>query len=79
MLMLTIQAQTPEELALQLDGFAPGLPAHVSEETAAIDRRCCRRRRCPECGHRGMEYRPFHRRATYRVLAVCSCGGTEEI
>lgn len=70
---------TVEELVMQLDGFTAGLPAHITEETADIDRRICERKRCPECGYRGMEYRPFHLKMRYRVLAVCSCGCAEEI
>jgi hypothetical protein len=78
----TTQPATRTDLERQLrrEGFAPGLPGHVSEATVRTDKAICRRVRCPGCGRRGLEYGPWHSRRNYRVLATCpACECTEEL
>ncbi len=70
------------ELALQLEaeGFRAGAPPHVPAEWLAIDRRECRRMRCPACRQR-MHPLPFHNPISgcYRMLVVCRhCGAAQE-
>lgn len=61
-------------LSLLREGYEPGAePGRVVEESRAT----CESSECEECGHLGMEYRPFTHEAygTYRAFAVCpECG-----
>jgi hypothetical protein len=57
--------------ALAALGYRPGTPPHVTPSSAAIDRRACCRLACPECEAVGLDYRPFYRDSSYRVLACC--------
>jgi hypothetical protein len=63
------------EALLQAGGWKRGCPRQVTMATRAVDARLCKRLKCPACRHRGMEYHPYHRGDSYRVLARCpSCG-----
>jgi len=59
-------------------------PAELSAHVDAIDRDTAAGAVCARCGRRGLEYRPYLRRAdaggrSYRALAVCpACGEAVE-
>ena len=62
-----------------MDGYAPGAPSSGLIDAAGVDAEVCAESRCAECGHIGLEYRPFVKRGSYRAFAVCPvCGATEE-
>jgi hypothetical protein len=65
--------------AFLAEGRRPGLPDHLDARTAAIDRRTCRRLRCPACHRRGLACQPWTDGRRYRVLAPCACGAAEEM
>jgi hypothetical protein len=67
----TAPGTTDRTCAWLAEGFAPGAPGHVTAESVRTDRGLCRRMKCPDCGRRGLEYRPWHRSSRYRVLATC--------
>ena len=73
------------DLAAQLidGGWEAGVPEHVTDQTADIDRRVCRFKCCLRRRGRGMAYRPFSQDSRlgrrYRVVAQCACGHTEEL
>jgi hypothetical protein len=59
-------------------GWQPGAPAHVTAVTLRIDAELCRGLECSECGHKGMQFHPWHLGARYKAVAVygwlaCSC------
>jgi hypothetical protein len=71
--------RTDLERLFRREGFAPGLPRHVTEATVRTDKAICRRLRCPGCEGRGLEYRPWQSGRRYRALATClACGDAEE-
>jgi hypothetical protein len=41
---------------LRRQGFEPGVPEHVTEETQATDRRMCRYARCGACRRHGLAW-----------------------
>lgn len=59
-----------------LAGFAPGVPPHITPETAAIDAQCVRSMRCPHCRKR-LKFAPFGRvqPPAYVALAFCATQG----
>jgi len=60
----------------ELIGYEQGAP---SFDAAAIDGEVCRKNDCPECGHKGLDYEPWHKKGSYRAFAVCpDCGYREE-
>jgi hypothetical protein len=64
---------------LRRECFLPGPPTHLSQWSARIDAGICRRLVCPTCHVKGLDYHPFHRGPSYRVVAVCPrCGHGEE-
>lgn len=68
--------------ALEEAGYRPGAPPHITEATRRIDRLICRRRKCGECGKRGLGYLPYTGLdgRSYHVIAVCPrCGNQEEL
>ncbi len=68
------------EKQLRKELYAPGAPEHVTEATARHDAQAVAKMRCPGCHRRRMEYHPYHRRSSYRVLAGCTeCGAAEEV
>jgi hypothetical protein len=65
---------------LRAAGYVRGLPRAVGAAAAAIDRGLCRRCVCPGCGRQGLEFRPWHRGGSYRVVSACrECGAAEEL
>ena len=66
--------------ALEQLGYEPGKPAHVTAETLGVDARSCARRRCGRCRRRGLDFLPYHRGRSYKVVASCpDCLNTEEV
>ena len=61
-----------------LEGYRPGSPpGHLGGPD--IDRDVCREARCCQCGHEGLDYRPFTRPGSYRAFAVCpNCQTAQE-
>jgi hypothetical protein len=62
---------------LASEGWQPGAPGHVTAETLRIDASCCREMECPECGHPGMQFHPWHLGGRYKAVAACpllQCG-----
>ena len=44
-----------------------------------IDAEACRDSACPNCGHRGLAYRPWTKPGSYRAIAYCAeCGAFDE-
>jgi hypothetical protein len=77
---ITAPGTADRTCALLAEGFAPGRPVQVTAESVRTDRGVCRWMRCPGCGRRGLEYRPWNRGERYRDLATCpGCGGTEGV
>lgn len=60
-------------LEMAREGYRSGLPRPTLIETFAgdIDGYFCRESACEECGHFGLDYRPFIQRSSYRAFAVC--------
>jgi hypothetical protein len=79
--MNTTESTTFAGLHIELlaDGFQPGPPPSLCRDAQRIDREVCQEARCDECGHRGLDYRPYHSSRSYRALAVCpACNNTFE-
>jgi hypothetical protein len=66
-------AAAPEALFLR-QGFAPGVPSHITPRTLRQLARLCGRLRCPACGRRGLDWKSFRRGPAWRVLATCPAG-----
>jgi hypothetical protein len=65
--------------ALEQLGYEPGAPEHITAATLRIDATTCKRRRC-RCGHRGLDFVPWHRGPSYRATATCpACLAAEEL
>ena len=61
---------------LELSGYQPKAPSY---QAAAIDSQVCAESQCDECGHKGLDYRPFTKPGSYRAFAVCpECGEAVE-
>jgi hypothetical protein len=80
----TVGALDSLGLAAELlaEGLREGTPRHLTAQSKAIDRRLCRRLRCPACRRRGLSYRPLTDGRRYVVLAVytgADCGAAEEV
>jgi hypothetical protein len=43
----------------------------VTAETLAVDAELCREMACPECGHKGMQFHPWHLGQRYKAIADC--------
>lgn len=62
------------------EGYRPGAPEHIPDATQIDNAVICRSLRCPSCLRRGLQYKPFQRGRSYRVLGVCGfCGSCEEV
>jgi hypothetical protein len=66
---------------LLAEGYRPGAPDHVTLDSRAVDDAACADMTCPDCGASSMQYRPYRRGTSYRVVAVCPrlCGGEVEL
>ncbi len=73
--------ETPVPATPTFAGYTPGEPGWLDADTVAIDVRVCARLRCPSCGCRRCIRRPFYRMIpqSYRMVAVCPCGHSEEM
>lgn len=74
-------ALAPDEMAaleneLLSSGYRQAFP---SFEAALIDQNVCESSACSDCGHIGLEYKPFTKVGSYRAFAVCpGCGKATE-
>ena len=62
-------------------GYRQGSPRGGLVDAASIDSEVCAETECENCGHKGMEYKPFMREEprSYRAFAVCpECGSSFE-
>ncbi|GAJ15936.1 unnamed protein product [marine sediment metagenome] len=62
---------------LYAEGYRQGAPPPGFIDAAAIDGSICSESKCDNCGHQGMDYKPFLRDNphSYRAFAVCpECG-----
>jgi hypothetical protein len=65
--------------ALETMGYEVGPPPHITPATLRIDATSCKRRRCNNCGHRGLDFVPWHRGQAYKVVGTCpACLVAEE-
>lgn len=63
------------------EGYRQGVPRGGPVDAAGIDGSICAESKCEECGHQGMDYKPFIRDEpySYRAVAVCpKCGWSFE-
>lgn len=69
------------QMVRDTEGFRSGTPSWLAAANAAEDAAICSGEHCPQCGSRGLAYRPFHREhVAYRAFAVCLvCDWCEEI
>ncbi len=58
---------------LYTEGYRQGRPHWGGIDGASIDSSICAESKCDNCGHQGMEYKPFIKDATrsYRAFARC--------
>jgi hypothetical protein len=63
----------PVGLSAQLDaaGYRPSVPAHITLETLAVDRKICRQAICGHCGRLGLEFSAWRKGPEYRVTGNC--------
>lgn len=64
------------------EGYAPGYPGSIETADHAIDAELCINNICDNCGHQGLEYRPFvdHVSQNFRSFSQCpNCGNAEEL
>lgn len=67
--------------ALYEAGYRQGEPYWGLIDGASIDRQVCAECKCDNCGHQGMEYKPFIKDnpKSYRAFAKCpECGTCQE-
>lgn len=78
--VLRDQARTAFEQGLIAQGYEPKGPSDWSRWGGRnVDAYALAGSTCPECGHHGLDYRPFTKPGSYRVVARCSdCGVWEE-
>jgi hypothetical protein len=64
-----------------LAGYTEGAPPWLTDDSIVTDKRCVAALRCPSCGCRRMAYHPYYRMIprSYRALADCPCGHSEEM
>ena len=61
----------------ELGGHEHGPPGSLA--AAEIDARVASEQICENCGHKGLDYRPFTKPGSYRAFAVCpECDEAEE-
>jgi hypothetical protein len=65
----------------ELEGFRPGLPRGLTDESLKIDLRVARAMICPACGRRSMLLHCFTDKGQigYRALAACLSDGAAEV
>jgi hypothetical protein len=71
----------PNTEEMRAEGYRPGMPNWGLIDGGSIDAEVCAGSDCSECGHKGMQYRPFVNREekSHRAFAVCpECGYEEE-
>jgi len=63
----------------ELEGYEPGHKPPGLLGGAAIDAGIALEATCGGCGHKGLDYRPFTSKSSYRAFAVCpKCDEAEE-
>ena len=69
--------------ALYEAGYRQGEPYWGLIDGASIDQQVCAESKCDNCGHQGMDYKPFIKDSikpySYRAFAVCpECKNSQE-
>jgi hypothetical protein len=63
----------------ELERYEPGHRAPGLLAAADVDAEVAAAQKCGNCGHQGLDYRPFTKPGSYRAFAVCPrCDEAEE-